>query len=170
MTDYALVGKVVSVWGIKGELKIFPLVDSPDFFLGRRRLIFRSPDGSVIEHEVSGASLIRNMVRVALRGLSDRRAAESFRDYEVLVPESELPALEEDHYYYFQLEGLRVLTESGTLLGVLTEVIETGSNDVYVVRDDTGKEVLVPAIRDVVKRIDLEGGEMIISPLEGMLD
>lgn len=170
MTDYALVGKVVSIWGIKGELKVLPLVDSPDFFLGRRHLIFRSPDGAVLEHEISGVRLINKMVRMGLNDVRDRSMAESFRGYEVLVPVSELPALEEDRFYYYQLEGLRVLTESGSLLGILEQVIETGSNDVYVVRSESGVELLVPAIHDVIKRIDLESGEMIISPLEGMLD
>ena len=88
---------------------------------------------------------------------------------ELYVRRSQLPPLADDEFYWFDLIGLRVVTDEGLELGRLENIMETGSNDVYLVRAE-GKEYLIPAIEEVVKAIDLDAGVMTISPLEGLLD
>ena len=84
-------------------------------------------------------------------------------------PEEVLP-LPKGHYYHYQIVGLLVETEGGTVLGRVTEVLETGSNDVYLVKDDQGREFLLPALKEVIRDIDLEKGLMLVRPLPGMLE
>lgn len=92
--------------------------------------------------------------------------AERLRDYEVLVPRQWFSPLPADEYYWFEIEGLAVYAGDGQSLGIVTDIIHTGSNDVYVVSHD-GREILVPALRDIVRTIDLEGGAMYLHNLPG---
>ncbi len=86
------------------------------------------------------------------------------------MPRQEVWPLGEGAYYHFEIIGLSVITENGEALGVITEVLETGGNDVYVIKSGSGKEVLLPALKEIVKRIDTEAGHMIIRPLPGLLE
>jgi len=102
-------------------------------------------------------------------GVNTREMAEALNGKELLLPEDQLPQLEEGEYYHYQLIGLEVETTDGTFLGVLRKVIPTGSNDVYmVVKDD--REVLIPAIEDVIRSIDLKTGRMQVTLPEGLID
>jgi len=170
LIQQAVVGKVVSAWGTKGELKVFPLINDLSFFLELKHLFLRSSKGNLLEIRVGGIRKHNKFVLVQLEGVASKEEAEAYRGYEVLVPSPELPALDEGEYYYFQLEGLRVLTSDGLDLGILDHVMETGGNDVYVVESSDGREILIPAIRDVISKVDLERREMIITPIEGMLE
>lgn len=170
MIQQTVVGKVVSVRGTKGELKVFPLIEDLNFFLGLEHLLFRSSKGNLLKKRVAGIRKHNKFLLLRLEGVASIADAEAYKGFEIIVPSSELPSLDEDESYYFQLEGLRVLTVDGRDLGVLDHVMETGGNDVYVVRASDGREILIPAIREVVSKVDLERGEMIISPIEGMLD
>ena len=170
MVDNVVVGRVVSVWGIRGDLKVLPLVDDPDFFLGRRSLLVRGVDGAPEPRSVERVRIQRGTILLRLSGIGDRNAAEALRGREILVPRTELPPLEEGRFYYFELEGLRVRTADGRELGVLEQIFETGGNDVYVVRAADGREILIPATHEVVRSIDPAAGTMVVDPLEGMLD
>ena len=106
-----------------------------------------------------------------LEAVTDRGQAESLVGSELFVDKSRLPSLEEDTYYWFDLVGLRVYDTTGALLGRLEGVIPTGSNDVYVVKDNkpgSAREILIPAIGDVVLDIDLESRTMTVDPPEGL--
>jgi len=170
LTAYVVVGKVVSVWGVRGELKILPLADQPDFFFDRERMLLRPPGRAVTERRVVDVRPQGRLFRVRFEGITTRDEAESYRDWEVVLPSEEMPELEEGRYYYFQLEGLSVRTVDGEKLGVLDHIIETGSNDVYVVKADNGREILIPALDEVVREVNLGEGVMIIAPLDGMID
>ncbi len=106
---------------------------------------------------------------VKIAGYDDRQAAESLRGLRFYIPASEAMPLDEDEYYVWQIEGLEVWTTDDQYLGVVTEVIFTGSNEVYVAQDESGREVLIPAIEDVVQEVDLEGGRLIVQLLEGLI-
>ena len=109
----------------------------------------------------------RGRLLVELEGIETRTEAEALRDVLLEVPEQELPPLAEDQYFRFDVVGMEVVDESGRALGRLDEVLETGANDVYIVRDDSG-ELLIPAIDSVIKRVDVKGRRMVVSPLAGL--
>lgn len=110
-----------------------------------------------------GAS--RGHATLSLQGITDRESAEELRGTVVRIDRAQAAPLEEGEFYQFELIGLAVETESGEPLGTVAEIIETGANDVYVVRDNDGNETLIPALKDVVPVIDPEAGKMIVRPL-----
>lgn len=108
--------------------------------------------------------------RVRFREVKSREAAESLVGLEIGVPEEQLPPLEEGEYYYYQLIGLKVETAAGRLLGTLQGIMEGPGHDVYVVVDEHGREWLLPAVSDVIRTIDLEGGRLVVDPPAGLID
>jgi 16S rRNA processing protein RimM len=118
---------------------------------------------------VSAAPHARGQLLVALEGITDRTTAESLVRARVLVDAAVLPPLEEHEFYYHEIEGFRVETTDGRVLGEVAETFSTGANDVWVVRG-AGKEQLIPVIADVVKTIDRDARRIVIEPMPGLLD
>ena len=170
MNPWVVVGKVVSPRGVRGELKVAPLLDDPDFFSSFERVLVDRSEHGRVQLKVLEARQHDGMVLLLLDGIGSRNEAEAYRGADILVATSELPEPGEGRHYYYELEWLEVITNSGELLGVLDHIMETGSNDVYVVRGAGGREILIPAIRDVVVEIDPGRGRIVVEPMEGMLD
>lgn len=105
-----------------------------------------------------------------LSGIESKEEADTYRRAEVQIPRSEVPPLPPGHFYVFQLVGCEVVTADGTRVGTVRDVQTTGANDVYVVAGDDGKEVLIPAIKQVVAKIDLDHRQVVIQPIPGLLD
>ena len=146
---------------MRGELKVEPLTDFPERF--------RRGASVWIEGRAYTVSLSRSQppgLLLQLEGVTTRERAADLRGRYLEVPERDLPELE-GAYYRFEIVGLEVFDTSGASLGRVEDVIETGANDVYVVRD-AESELLVPAIDTVVKEIDVAGGRMVVEVLEGM--
>lgn len=160
---YVAVGQVVGPHGVTGEVKVIPSVDHPDRFrVGRS--FYTMEDRLIIE----GIRWQKNMALVKLSGVNDRDTAEAMRWQYLQAPEGDFTPLEEGRYYHFQLIGLGVRTTDGTPIGKLTRIMTTGANDVYVVYGMLG-EILIPAIDDVVKEIDLEAGVMVVEAVPGLI-
>lgn len=156
------VGRVSSAWGVRGIVKVIPLVDK------RERLApGRSVSVAGQRRAIESSRWQKGLVYLKLSGIDDREAALALREQLLTVPESELEPLGEGQYYHFQLVGLSVQSTTGALLGRVTEVLSTGANDVYVVQGERG-EILVPATDDIVKEIDLERGRMVIEEVSGL--
>ena len=168
-----MVGRVVAAHGIRGNLKVSSYAESLSVYETKGGLQVALPDGSVRPMTVRwvqphGRHLLLNLDRV-----TDRNQAERLIGSELFADKSCLPILEEDNYYWFDLVGLHVYDTTGILLGRLEGVIPTPGNDIYVVKgtqDGQVKELLIPAIGNVVLKIDLEGRTMIVDPPEGLLD
>lgn len=163
------IGKVINTHGIKGELKIWPTTDFPERFASTER-VFWERDGVVREFRVEGARRHQKVILLKLETINNMTDAEKLVGGVLKLPEEELVPLPEGSYYLFQIIGLKVFTNSGEEIGTIREVIRTGCNDVYVVDRKSGKEALIPAIRQVVLEINLEEGKMVIFPMEGLLD
>jgi 16S rRNA processing protein RimM len=103
-----------------------------------------------------------------LAGVDTPEAAARLRDQTVLVEIADVVPLKKGQYYQYQLIGLKVITEAGEALGELTEILETGANDVYVVTGAEGREILLPATDEVIRAIEVERGEMVVRRLEGL--
>lgn len=167
MTDEWIVrGTLGSPHGVDGALKLVPRTDYPERLLGVDRYLLRDGSGAVADHEVEWVREHRGQLLVKLQGVDDRDAALRFRGQQVVVRPDELPAPVEGRYYWHQLVGLRVETEAGEPVGRITEVLSTGSNEVWVT--DAGP--LIPDIPEVVQTVDLPAGRVVIRPMPGLLD
>jgi 16S rRNA processing protein RimM len=131
-------------------------------------VVYLSSPGGMRQATVKSIKPIGRHLSISFLGVDDKEAALLFRDSFVMVRRESIP-LESGEFFFDELIGLSVITTDGTALGKVMDIIETGSNDVYVVRDRE-REYLIPAIRDVVKEIDREGGRILIEVMEGMLD
>jgi 16S rRNA processing protein RimM len=145
---------------VRGDLKVQPLTDFPERF--RPGAVLWSQGRRL---EVARSRWSRGFVYMAFSGTDSRGAAEELRGLLLEVPEAELTPLPEGQYYRFQVIGLEVCTPAGERLGRVADILSTPSNDVYVVRGGP-KELLIPAIEDVVQEIDLEGGRLVVEPPE----
>ena len=163
-TERLTVGSVSRPHGILGEVKVQLAPEYAGALQGVRRVYLNddtSPQRVRHYREHQGAALLK------LAGVNDRNAADLLRGARVSIDVVDLPALPDGEYYAHQLVGLQVSRETGELLGTLTEVLATGSNDVYIVKTATG-EVLLPAIESVVKAIDIDAQTMTVVVPEGL--
>jgi 16S rRNA processing protein RimM len=167
-TDWATIGQVVALFGVHGELKVRLLTDIPNRFAELQTVYVGANHTSYSIQSVRPYK--GEMLILKLSGIDDANAAEPLRTQELFIPLSELAALPPDSYFQHDILGLRVLTLDGQEIGQIVEIIVTGSNDVYSVKRPDGSQVLIPAIKDVIKHIDLIRRTMHIDPLPGLLD
>lgn len=167
-TEWATIGIVVALFGVRGELKVRLLTDIPDRF-NQLDAIYLGP--SHTQQRIQSVRPYKGeMVVLKLQGIDDANTAETLRNFAITIPESQLAKLPPDSYYQHDILGLQVLTLKGRALGEIVDIIETGSNDVYVIKSPTGNQNLIPAIKDVVKQVDLRRHVMYIEPVAGLLD
>ena len=160
---HVVVGHVTGSWGLRGDVKVQPQTDFPErFSAGSELHVKGSPETVVSSRPYRGGYVIR------LASVTDRTAADSMRGALLTVPEDEIAPLPQDTYYHFQLIDMRVLSDEGEELGVIREILDTSANDVYVVRGETGSELLIPAIREVVLEVDLDAGRMTVHLAPGL--
>ncbi len=166
--DFLIIGRIVAPHGIRGEVKV-RLTNEDD-----RPLLQNLETVYVDEADPRPLNIVRvrfhqRHALVQFDQVTTRSEAEQLRGLYVLIPKAWAPPLDEDEYYVHQLLGLRVVTVDGEELGRIADVIFTGANDVYVVRDGPHGEVLIPAIGDVVRAVDLEAGEMRVVLIDGLI-
>lgn len=156
------IGRIVSPHGIRGEFRMYIYTHFPE----------RIPDLTTIylgdeekPHRIRRVRLQGNLAIMRVEGVNSREEAEELRQELVRIDFDDATPLEEDEHYHFEILGLQAYDESGSLLGTVVEIIETGANDVYVIRNDEGKDTLIPALKDVVPEIDVEAGRMTVRPL-----
>jgi 16S rRNA processing protein RimM len=162
-------GRIVGTHGLRGALRV--RLENPDSTtLDSIERLFVDRDETIVEYRVrSFARAGAGSLKMELEGIDTIEDAQAMRGFELSVAGEDLPALAANEFYYFQVIGLRVETTDGRSVGRIEEVFFNGANDVWVVKDE-GREILVPVIEDVVRRIDLEGGRAIIEAIPGLLD
>ena len=166
--DFLAIGKIVNTHGVRGELRVIPMtsdISRFDYLL----YTWIRVEGKPREYRVSKVRYHKQFVLVKLQGIDNMTYAEALKGCELLVDRQNARPLEEDEYFICDLIGLMVY-EGDKLLGELTEVLETGSNDVYVVTGEDRKEILVPALKSVVTQVDLKNRRMQVKLPEGLLD
>jgi 16S rRNA processing protein RimM len=169
--DFVLIGKIAGVHGIRGNLKVVSYADSPDVFETDRPFLVIDARGASHSHTIDWVRPHQRGLVMAFHDIQDRDGAETLLQAQIYIKRSDLPELEESTYYWFELIGLAVTSSNGEFLGRIDSVMETGSNDVYVVKDEdrgTSYEVLVPAMGTVVRSVDLERGVMTVELPEGL--
>ena len=161
--DLVVLGKIVSVHGVKGDVKVYSFTEPLTNVLNYPHWTLKR-DGEVKQVEVASGRLQGKVLVAKLKGLDDREVARTFAGFDICVPRNLLPELSDGDYYWYELEGLKVIDQAGQLLGKVDYLFETGANDVMVVKPCTdsldGRERLLPYTEQCVLSIDLSAGEM----------
>ena len=169
MENILQVGIISSTHGIRGEVKVFPTTDDVNRFKKLKEVLLDTGK-ETLPLTIEGVKFFKQFVILKFKEFDNINDVEPFRKKCLLVTRDQAVPLEEDEYFIADLIGLRVITDEDKVLGELTDVLETGANDVYQVTDENGKEILLPAIKDCILSVDLEKGEMKVHILEGLLD
>jgi 16S rRNA processing protein RimM len=167
--DLVAIGRIVKTHGLKGELRIVPLTAHPDRFRAPNRMILEAPDGTRKTCTLVSVRGEKDRLIVSCGELSSVEEAGAFVQGWVKIPESEVRPLPEGRFYHFDLIGTDVYREDGSRVGRIEEIIETGSNDVLVVRNGE-KEHLIPATREAIRSMDVGAKRMVLNPMEGLVD
>lgn len=164
-----LLGKVIATHGIRGQLRVVLFSGEFSSVAGIDSVILKGPSGVMDTFAVADVARHGKKVLITLKGADNINQVLNLVGRELYVRREQLPQLTEGEYYWCDLLGLRVVTDQGEELGILEDIIATGSNDVYVVKSDK-REYLIPALEDVVLEINLDDGIMKVSPPEGLFD
>jgi 16S rRNA processing protein RimM len=171
-----LLGRVLGAHGLRGQVRVRYFGDGPENILGAPRLALAKPqrgiENSVAEEfEVEGGAAGRpGEVRLALRGIADRDAAERLKGRLVMADPEHLSPLPEGEFYWYELIGCRVQAAGGRIIGTVKEIWETGAHDVLVVEGKDGGTCLVPTARAVMKEVDVKAGCIVVEDLPGLFD
>ena len=168
MEQMLRVGVITSTHGVRGEVKVFPTTDDAKRFKTLKKVILdgREP----LELSIEQVKFFKNMVILKFKGYDNINDVETWRQRDLLITRDQAVELKEDEYFITDLIGLTVVNEEEAVLGRVKDVLETGANDVYVVELTGGKEHLLPAIKDCILNVDLEGGRMKVHVLDGLMD
>jgi 16S rRNA processing protein RimM len=161
------VGYIVGAHGLRGEVRVELYTDFPDRFVPGLRLLL----GEELEPlDLQQARPHQSQLLLLFDGIESREAAEELRGLWLFIPDAEAAALEPDTYFVHDIIGLQVVTDEGRTLGKVTDILFTGANEVYVVEDAAGNQVLLPAIAHVVRTVDLAARRITVTLLPGLLD
>ena len=164
---YLVVGKLRRPHGLRGELLMEILTDFPERLKPRKKVYIGETHHP---HTIASRRTHNDGLILGFAGYDTPEQAGELRNQFVYIQAAGLPALPEGEYYHHQLVGLTVVSDEGRTLGKLVEVLETGANDVYIIKDDAGAEILLPAIPPVILDINLDSATMRVHLLEGLLD
>ncbi len=172
MEKYFNIGKITGTHGIKGTIKVFPTTEDPHRFELLKEIIIEYAGKKEI-YKISKVAYQKNMVLLNLKGITDINVAEKFKGGTILIPDSLAIPLEEDEFYTRDLYDMEVYTDEGEYLGIITNIYQTGANDVYAVTNpdkDPKKELLLPAIKQCILNVDVENNKMTVYLMEGLRD
>ena len=167
MNKYLELGQIVNVKGLKGEIKVNSFTDDNTKF-ERIPKVFIKQKNNLTELEIEKVGYSKNQVIIKFKNINTIEEAEKLRNSYIVVNREIFGELPEGVYYIADLIGLDVYTESDEYLGKVDDIFSTGSNDVYVVKDELGKQKLLPGIDEVIRKIDLESGKIIVNLIKGL--
>ena len=171
-----MLGRVLGAHGLRGQLRVRYFGDGPENILGAPRLVLAKPergieDPAADEFEIeSGAPGRPGEVRLALRGIRDREAADGLKGWLVTGAREHLSPLPEGEFYWYELIGCQVQAAGGRAIGAVKEIWETGAHDVLVVEGEDGRRCLIPTARALMREVDVEAGRIVVEDLPGLFD
>lgn len=169
MEDRLQVGIITSTHGVRGEVKVFPTTDDPNRFKRLKEVILDTGKEELVL-EIEGVKFFKQFVILKFKGFDSINDIEKYRQRSLYVTRQNAVRLRRDEYFIADLIGLAVRDEQDEQIGVLKDVMETGANDVYIIEMTDGRELLLPAIKQCVLKVDVENGWIRIHILEGLLD
>lgn len=167
MNKYLELGQIVNSKGLKGEVKVNSFTDDNTKFERIPKVFIKQKD-TLKEYEIEKVGYNKNQVIIKFKNINTIEEAEKLRNSYIVIDRETLDPLPEGVYYIADLIGLDVFTETNEYLGKVDDIFSTGSNDVYVVKDEHGKQKLLPGIDEVIKVIDIETGKIIVNLIEGL--
>ncbi len=170
MEAYFRIGVITSAHGIRGGVKVFPVTEDPERFRKLDKVLYSLPgqDGIQGSFEVKRVAFQKQMVLLEFEGITDRNTAETLKGRQLWVSREEALPLGEREYYLADVMGMRVVTDDGEELGTVTDILETGSNEVFQVEKEQGKSLLIPSIPDCVVDMDFEQNLLTVHLLPGL--
>lgn len=169
MYEYLQIGEIVNTHGIKGEVKVLPLTDDPGRF-NVLKWAYLDRGGNLEKLKIQGVKHSKSAVILKFAGIDTVEAAEALKGSFLQVDRKNAVKLPDDSYFICDIIGSSVQDMSGAVLGTLEDVLQTGSNDVYVVRKDGGGQLLLPALKSVIREISVENGIIKVIIPEGLAD
>ena len=166
--QYFEIGQIVNHFGIKGMVKVNPFTDDISQF-EEMETILVDKKGSIKEIQIEEVKYSKNQVLLKLKGIDTVEDAEKYRNCYLKLPREKARKLPKNTYFIADLIGLEVYTEEGNLLGKVDDIYNAGASDIYVIKDTLGKQILLPAIKEVIKQIDLEQEKIVVHLLEGLV-
>ena len=167
MQEYFEVGQIVNTFGIKGQLKVKPFTDDMERF-EELKTVYICKKNEMKKVEIEDVKYNKQCVLLKVKGIEDLTEAEKYKGLFLKIDRKDAKKLPKDTYFIADRLGLEVYTDEGELLGKVDDIFPTGANDVYVVKDELGKQILLPSIPEVLKEIDLEKGKVIVHLIEGL--
>ena len=167
--SYITIGAIIGAVGLQGEVRCFPMTDFPERFSRLCEVRIETKDGRNYPLRIRQVRLASSFIFILFEGIVSVEEAALLKGSLIQIPEEERVVLPADHYYQYEIIGLDVYLEDRTMLGKIESIIETGGNDVYLVKQGD-REILIPALKQVVRAVNLLKREMTISPMQGLLD
>lgn len=168
MEDMLQVGMITQTHGVRGEVKVFPTTDDVNRFKKLKQVILDTGK-ETMPLEIQSVKFFKQFVILKFKGIDNINDIEKYKRCSLYVTREHAVALEEDEYFIADMIGMEVCTEDGNIFGTLRDVIETGANDVYVIENAEHGEVLVPAIKECIRSVDIEKGQMMIHLMDGLI-
>lgn len=168
MDNYFVIGKIVNTQGIKGEMRVIPTTDIVERFELLDE-IYIDKKGNLEKYDVQSIRYHKQFVLLKLKGIDDMTTAERYKESLVKIPEQWAIPCEADEYYIRDLYDMTVIDEDNNELGIIKDIIFTGANDVYVVKPKEGKDILIPAIKECILKVDVAEKKMYIHLMEGLI-
>lgn len=168
MKDMLQVGVITQTHGVRGEVKVFPTTDDVNRFKKLKQVILDTGK-ETMPLEIQSVKFFKQFVILKFKGIDNINDIEKYKRCSLYVTREHAVPLEEDEYFIADMIGMEVCTEDGNIFGTLKDVIETGANDVYVIESAEHGEVLVPAIKECIRSVDIEKGQMMIHLMDGLI-
>lgn len=168
MVEYFEVGQIVNTFGIKGQVKVVPFTDDVERF-DELKQVYIEKKNELKPFQIEQVNYHKNMVIIKFKNINTIEEAEKYRNCYLKIDRAHAKKLPKDTYFIADLLGLPVYTDEGELLGKVDDIYNSGSSDIYVVKNEMGKQVLLPSIPDVLKEIDLENEKIIVHIIQGLL-
>ena len=169
MEKYLEIGQIVNTFGIKGMVKIKPFTEKTKKKIDNLKKVYIKTKKEKKEYEIEEIKYHKEMVLAKFKGIETIEEAEKFRNSYLLINRENEKPLEKGTYYIVDMVGLEVYTDEGDKLGILDDIFNSGSSDIYVVKNELGKQILLPAIKEVIKNIDMENRKITVHLIKGLM-
>ena len=168
MEGYLEIGQIVNTNGLKGFLKVKPLTDDITRF-EKLKTIYIQKAKELIEFKIQEVKYNKQSVLLKLEGIDDITEAEKYKNFYIKISKENAVELETNSYFIVDIIGCQVYTDENEYLGNVVDVFQTGSNDVYTLKNSEGKEILIPAIKEVIKNVDIKNKKIVIHLMDGLI-